>query len=212
MMYILTHDTFMLDISLFCLWWSTKAGIEECYWIGFIGCLTTPTCSQQVSTGKHSTLYSHLWCLICTFTYHLICTFIMNMMLLYGVAIPPRLLSLMPLCRVWAGYRSTSEIAEVLIRSTVSACPRVGARCYPQCLGITRRSCLEAHMVLDMEYREHERPEHGPGGPFFFSSARFVLQAVPVSITTGLGLYQRRLLLHEVIGPRYHGMCHIWSL
>jgi hypothetical protein len=81
--------------------------------------------------------------------------------------------------------------------------------CYPRYLGITRRSCLEAHMVLDMEYREQELPEHGPGGPFFFFSARFVLPAVPASITTGLGLYQRRLLLHEVIGPRYHGMCHI---
>jgi hypothetical protein len=84
--------------------------------------------------------------------------------------------------------------------------------CYPRYLGITRRSCLEAHMVLDMEYREQERPEHGPGGPFFFFSSRFVLPAVPASITTGLGLHQRRLLLHEVIGPRYHGMCHIWSL
>jgi hypothetical protein len=59
-------------------------------------------------------------------------------------------------------------------------------------------------MVLDMEYREQERPEHGPGGPFFFFSARFVLPAVPASITTGLGLHQRRLLLHEIIGPRYH--------
>jgi hypothetical protein len=29
-------------------------------------------------------------------------------------------------------------------------------QCYPRYLGITRRSCLEAHMVLDMEYREQE--------------------------------------------------------
>ena len=28
--------------------------------------------------------------------------------------------------------------------------------CYPRYLGITRRSCLEAHMVLDMKYREQE--------------------------------------------------------
>jgi hypothetical protein len=55
-------------------------------------------------------------------------------------------------------------------------------------------------MVLDMEYREQERPEHGPGGPIFFFSASFVLPAVPASITTGLGLHQKRLLLHEVIG------------
>ena len=47
--------------------------------------------------------------------------------------------------------------------------------CYPRYLGITRRSCLEAHIVLDMEYREQERPEHGPGGPIFFFSASFVL-------------------------------------
>jgi hypothetical protein len=84
-----------------------------------------------------------------------------------------------------------------------------GGECYPRYLGITRRSCLEAHMVLDMEYREQERPEHGPGGPIFFFSASFVLPAVPASITTGLGLHQKRLLLHEVIGLRYHGMCHI---
>jgi hypothetical protein len=64
-------------------------------------------------------------------------------------------------------------------------------------------------MVLDMEYREQELPEHGPGGPIFFFSASFVLSAVPASITTGMGLHRRRLLLHEVIGPRYHGMCHI---
>ena len=64
-------------------------------------------------------------------------------------------------------------------------------------------------MVLDMEYREQERPEHGPGGPIFFFSANLVLSAVPASITAGLGLHQRGLLLHEVIGPRYHGMCHI---
>ena len=84
-----------------------------------------------------------------------------------------------------------------------------GGSCYPRYLGINRRSCLEVHMVLDMKYREQELPEYGPGGPFFFFSARFVLPAVPASITNGLGLHQRRLLLHEVIGPRYHGMCHI---
>jgi hypothetical protein len=66
--------------------------------------------------------------------------------------------------------------------------------CYPRYLGITRRSCLEAHMVLDMEYREQERPEHGPGGPIFFFSASFVLPAVPASITTRLGLASKKAL------------------
>ena len=198
-----------LIFHCFGLWWSTKAGIRERCWVGYIGCLTTPTCSQQVSTGKHFILYLHFYCLICTFIYCLYAH-------LYAIALrggnaTPSLVA-DAFCRVWAGHRSTSEIAEVLIRSAVSACPRVGARCYPRYLGITRRSCLEAHMVLDMEYREQELPEHGPGGPFFSFSARFVLPAVPASITTGLGLYQRGLLLHDVIGPRYHGMCHIWSL
>jgi hypothetical protein len=64
-------------------------------------------------------------------------------------------------------------------------------------------------MVLDMEYREQERPEHGPGGPIFFFSSQFCPVSSTASITTGLGLHLRRLLLHEVIGPRYHGMCHI---
>jgi hypothetical protein len=110
---------------------------------------------------------------------------------------------------------STGGILEVFFRQQhlqsifIHALFLEGGYCYPRYLGITRRSCLEAHMVLDMEYREQELPEHGPGGPFFFFSARFVLPAVPASITTGLGLHQRRLLLHEVIGPRYHGMCHI---
>ena len=148
----------------FGLWWSTKAGIRERCWIGFIGCLITSTCSQQVSTGKHFTLY--LW-LPYMHIYLLPYMHIYYMLLLYGVAIPPRLLSLMPLCRVWAGHRSTPETVEVLMCSTVSTCPWVGARCYPRYLGITRRSCLEALMVLEMEYREQEWFEHGPGGPIF---------------------------------------------
>ena len=45
------------------VWWSTKASIKERCWVGFTGCLTTPTCSQQVSTGKCFTLYLHLWLL-----------------------------------------------------------------------------------------------------------------------------------------------------
>jgi len=45
--------------------------------------------------------------------------------------------------------------------------------------------------------------------PSFPSQPDFVLPAVPASITTGLALYQRRLLLHEVIGPRYHGMSYL---
>jgi hypothetical protein len=36
---------------------------------------------------------------------------------------------------------------KVIVGNTVSF-----GHCYPRYLGITRRSCLEAHMVLDMEY------------------------------------------------------------
>jgi hypothetical protein len=90
---------------------------------------------------------------------------------------------------------STPEIAEVLIRFAVSACPRVGAKFYPRYLGITRRSCLEAHMVLDMEYREHERPEHGPGGPISSS------QPVCPASSTGLHHYRLGLVSERALAP-----------
>jgi hypothetical protein len=38
-------------------------------------------------------------------------------------------------------------------------------------------------------------------GLSFFFFARIVLSAAETSITIGLDLHQRRLLLHEVIGP-----------
>jgi hypothetical protein len=38
-------------------------------------------------------------------------------------------------------------------------------------------------------------------GPSFFFFAKFVLTAVAASITIVLDLHQRRILLHEVIGP-----------
>jgi hypothetical protein len=38
-------------------------------------------------------------------------------------------------------------------------------------------------------------------GPFFFFFTRIVLSAAAASITIGLDLHQRRLFVHEVIGP-----------
>jgi hypothetical protein len=38
-------------------------------------------------------------------------------------------------------------------------------------------------------------------GPSFLFFARIVLSVATTSITIGLDLHQRRLLLHEVIGP-----------
>ena len=64
-------------------------------------------------------------------------------------------------------------------------------------------------MVLDMEYRERIDLSMALEGPYFFFLASFVLSIVAASITTGLGLHRRGLLLHEVIGLRYHGMCRI---
>jgi hypothetical protein len=46
--------------------------------------------------------------------------------------------------QVCAGLQVYAKYVEVLMRSMVSTCPRVGARCYPRFIGITRRSCLEA--------------------------------------------------------------------
>jgi hypothetical protein len=80
--------------------------------------------------------------------------------------------------------------------SIVSTCPRVGARCYPQYLGITRRSCPEAHMVLDMEYWEHERLEHGPGGPIFL-----LLSQNRLVSSTSFHHYQPGLASERALAP-----------
>jgi hypothetical protein len=68
--------------------------------------------------------------------------------------------------------------------------------CYPRYLGITRRSCLEAHMVLDMEYREQERLEHGPGGPIFL----LLSQTCPVS-STSFHHYRPGLASERALAP-----------
>jgi hypothetical protein len=70
------------------------------------------------------------------------------------------------------------------------------AACYPRYLGITRRSCLEAHMVLDMEYREQERLEHGPGGPIFL----LLSQLCPVS-STSFHHYRPGLASERTLAP-----------
>ena len=54
--------------------------------------------------------------------------------------------------------------------------------------------------VLDMEYREIDL-SMALEGPSFFFFIRPVLSAATTSITIGLDSHQRRLLLHEVIGP-----------
>ena len=56
------------------------------------------------------------------------------------------------------------------MRSMVSTCPRVGAKCYPPPLGISKEIMYRGPQVLDMEYREPDRLEHGPQGPSFHSS------------------------------------------
>jgi hypothetical protein len=60
------------------------------------------------------------------------------------LSLPPQILLPILLSRLSRSAGHARD-AEVLMRSTVSTCPRVGARCYPHFLGITRRSCLEAH-------------------------------------------------------------------
>jgi hypothetical protein len=70
--------------------------------------------------------------------------FVLDLSLFWFMMNTTPILLLIPLSRLSrsAGY---ARDVEVLMRSTVSTCPRVGARCYPRFLGITRRSCLEAH-------------------------------------------------------------------
>jgi hypothetical protein len=73
--------------------------------------------------------------------------------------------------------------------------------CYPRFLGITRRSCLEAHRSSTWSIESRIDLSMALEGPSFFFFIRLVLSAAAASITFGLDLYRRRLLLHEVIGP-----------
>jgi hypothetical protein len=82
------------------------------------------------------------------------------------------------------------------MRSTVSTCPRVGPRCYPPLLGITRRSCLEAHRSSTKSQIDLSMALEGPSFLPFNAST---LSAAAASITLGLVLYQRWFLLNEVM-------------
>jgi hypothetical protein len=55
--------------------------------------------------------------------------------------------------------------------------------------------------VLDMEYREPDRLEHGPGGPIFSSFQRLHFVSSSSIHHLGLVLYQGWFLLHEVMSP-----------
>jgi hypothetical protein len=68
--------------------------------------------------------------------------------------------------------------------------------CYPWYLGITRRSCLEAHMVLDMEYRERIDLSMALEGPSFL----FLSQTYPVS-STSLHHYWPGLASERTLAP-----------
>jgi hypothetical protein len=85
--------------------------------------------------------------------------------------------------------------------STVSTCPRVGARCYPPLLEITKEIMSRGPQVIDMEYRDPNRLEHGPGGPIFssFQCLHFVNNNNIHHLS--LVLYRRWFLLHEVMSP-----------
>ena len=89
--------------------------------------------------------------------------------------------------------------AKILMRSTVGTCPRVGARCYLPLLGITKEIVSQGPQVLDMEYREPDWLEHGPGGPIFSFFSASTLSVAAASITISLFLCQRWFLLHEVM-------------
>jgi hypothetical protein len=73
--------------------------------------------------------------------------------------------------------------------------------CYPPLLGITKEIMSRGPQVLDMEYQEPDRLEHGPGGPIFssFQCLHFVSNNNIHHLD--LVLHQRWSLLHEVMSP-----------
>jgi len=60
-------------------------------------------------------------------------------------------------CQVGNEMRSLEDLIDCWEDSSGNSyCQEGNGMCYPRYLGITRRSCLEAHMVLDMDYRERD--------------------------------------------------------
>jgi hypothetical protein len=55
--------------------------------------------------------------------------------------------------------------------------------------------------VIDMEYRELDRPGHGLGGPIFSSFQRLDFVSSNNIHHLDLVLWQRWILLHEVMSP-----------
>jgi hypothetical protein len=51
-------------------------------------------------------------------------------------------------------------------------------------IGITKEIISRGPQVLDMEYRESDRLEHGPGGPILFFISTSTLSTVAASITS----------------------------
>jgi hypothetical protein len=123
MIHVLTHVIFVLDLSLF--WFMMKhKGRYRGMLLDWLHWLFDYTNIQP--TGK----------------YFFIFTFMIALYML-GWHYRPIFVTDAPIeLSRSAGY---ARDAEVLMRSMVSTCPRVGATCYPRFLGITRRSCLEAH-------------------------------------------------------------------
>jgi len=67
----------------------------------------------------------------------------------------PKYLTKFVQCRDEIGSVGIKVVADDLVSLSLLGLPK-SWHCYPRYLGITRRSCLEAHMVLEMEYREQE--------------------------------------------------------
>jgi hypothetical protein len=68
--------------------------------------------------------------------------------------------------------------------------------CYPRYLGITRRSCLEAHMVLDMEYESRIDLSMALEGPSFL----LLSHTCPAS-STSLHHYRPGLASEKALAP-----------
>jgi hypothetical protein len=52
------------------------------------------------------------------------------------------------------------------MHSMMSTCPRVGARCYPPFLWITKEMMSQGPQVVDLEYREEDEKEGSPIIPY----------------------------------------------
>jgi hypothetical protein len=106
-------------------------------------------------------------------------------------------------------YTNVCTILFIRLYKSIVSCPydymelfcMIVRNYYPPLLGITRRSCLEARRSKTWSTESRIDFSMALEGPPFLHFSASILSVAAASITIGLVLCQRWLLLHEVMSP-----------